>query len=143
MTNRAQDGYILEQQVGYLLRRAHQRASAIFADLIGEDRLTPVQYGALVKIHDLGEVTQNLLGRLVAMDPATVNGVVSRLEERTLAAREQDPKNRRRVLWRLTPKGKKLVKRTIPRGESITDETLAPLSEEERAVFLKLLDKLK
>ena len=82
MTNRAQDGYILEQQVGYLLRRAHQRASAIFADLIGEVRLTPMQYGALVKIHDLGEVTQNLLGRLVAMDPATINGVVSRLEER-------------------------------------------------------------
>lgn len=137
------DGYVLEEQVGYLLRRAHQRASAVFADLIGEDRLTPMQYGALVKIHDLGEVTQNLLGRSVAMDPATIKGVVSRLEERDLIARKQDPDNRRRVLWRLTPKGKKLVKRAIPRGEHITDETLAPLSEEERTVFLRLLDKLK
>ena len=96
-TKPAQADYVLEKQVGYLLRRAHQRASAIFADLIGEDRLTPMQYGALVKIHDLGEVTQNLLGRSVAMDPATINGVVSRLEERALVAREQDPKNRRRV----------------------------------------------
>ena len=102
-----------------------------------------MQYGALVKIHDLGEVTQNLLGRSVAMDPATIKGVVSRLEERDLIARKQDPDNRRRVLWRLTPKGKKLVKRAIPRGEHITDETLAPLSEEERTVFLRLLDKLK
>ena len=142
-TKPAQADYVLEKQVGYLLRRAHQRASAIFADLIGEDRLTPMQYGALVKIHDLGEVTQNLLGRSVAMDPATINGVVSRLEERALVAREQDPKNRRRVLWRLTPNGKNLVKRTVPRGERITDQTLAPLSEEERAVFLKLLEKLK
>jgi len=142
-TKPAQDDYILEKQVGSLLRRAHQRASAIFADLIGEYRLIPMQYGALVKIRKFGEVTQNLLGRSITMDPATINGVVSRLEERALLAREQDPENRRRVLWRLTPRGKKLVKRTVPRGERITDQTLAPLSGEERAIFLKLLKKLK
>ena len=135
--------YILEEQVGYLLRRAHQRASATFADLIGEDRLTPMQYGALVKILDLGEVTQNRLGRLIGMDPATINGVVSRLEERSLIAREPDPENRRRVLWRLAPDGAALVKRAIPIGERITEETLAPLSEEEKTTFLELLGKLK
>tara|TARA_Y100001960_G_C14486617_1_gene734568 strand:+ start:60 stop:497 length:438 start_codon:yes stop_codon:yes gene_type:complete len=135
--------YVLEEQVGYLLRRAHQRASAIFSELIGEERLTPMQYGTLVKIFDLGEVTQNRLGRLVAMDQATVNGVVSRLEERSLIFREQDPDNKRRVLCRLTPAGKSLVHRTIPMGQRISERTLAPLSSEDRVKFLDLLGKLK
>ncbi|MCE2493932.1 MAG: MarR family transcriptional regulator [Alphaproteobacteria bacterium] len=138
-----EDDYVLEEQVGHLLRRAHQRASAIFTDLIGKDGLTPVQYAALVKIRDLGNVTQNHLGRLIATDPATINGVVSRLEERSLIARQQDPENRRRVLWRLTPEGTTLVDRVIPVGERISRETLSPLSEEERAVFLEFLHRLK
>ena len=70
----ARPPYVLEKQVGHLLRRAHQRASAIFAELIGEDRLTPLQYAVLVKVHDLGSVTQNRLGRLTAMDRATITG---------------------------------------------------------------------
>jgi DNA-binding MarR family transcriptional regulator len=135
--------YVLEDQVGYLLRRAHQRASAIFSKLIGEERLTPMQYGTLIKIYDLSEVTQNRLGRLVAMDPATINGVVTRLEERSLISRERDPDNKRRVLCRLTAKGKSLVRRAIPMGQRISKKTLAPLSIEEQVEFLKLLDKLK
>ena len=138
-----EDDYVLEEQVGHLLRRAHQRASAIFAGLIGKDGLTPVQYAALVKIRDLGNVTQNHLGRLIATDPATINGVVSRLEERSLIARQQDPENRRRVLWRLTAEGTALVDRVIPVGERISRETLSPLSEEERAIFLEFLHRLK
>ena len=45
--------YILEDQVGHLLRRAHQRATAIFLEVLGEAfQITPTQYAALVKLHD-------------------------------------------------------------------------------------------
>lgn len=138
----ATDPYVLEKQVGHLLRRAHQRASAIFAELIGESRLTPVQYAALVKIHDLGSVTQNRLGRLTAMDPATVKGVVARLRQRGLIARTRDPADRRRVLWRLTPEGSALVARAVANGRRITEATLAPLDARQRARFLALLERL-
>jgi len=134
--------YVLEQQVGHLLRRAHQRASAIFAELIGEDHLTPLQYAALVKVRDLGAVTQNHLGRLTAMDPATVRGVVKRLRDRGLIAREPDPSNRRRIVWRLTTRGAAVVARTVPRGRRITRQTLKPLSPREQRVFLSLLERL-
>ena len=66
----ADNGYVLEDQIGYLLRRAHQRASAIFQEIMTEG-LTPPQFAALVKIRDFGTVSQNRLGRSVAMDPAT------------------------------------------------------------------------
>ncbi len=41
-------GYRLEAQVGHLLRRAHQRASATFAKHIGDPQITPTQFAALV-----------------------------------------------------------------------------------------------
>ena len=71
--------YVLEQQAGHLLRRAHQRHAAIFQGLIGDSQLTTLQFAALVRLRDLGEVSQNQLGRLTAMDAATMQGVIKRL----------------------------------------------------------------
>ena len=134
--------YVLEKQIGHLLRRAHQRASAIFAERIGEDHLTPRQYAALVKIQDCGAVTQNHLGRLTAMDPATIRGVVRRLRDRRLIAGRTDLTHRRRIVWRLTVAGAAVVARTVPRGRRISAQTLAPLSAQERSVLMSLLERI-
>ena len=80
-------GYVLEEQAGHLLRRAHQRHSAIFQATIGDDQLTPLQFAALMKLSDVGETSQNLLGRLTAMDAATMQGVIKRLSARGLIDR--------------------------------------------------------
>lgn len=135
------DGYVLEDQVGHLLRRAHQRASAIFQEIM-EDGLTPQQYAALVKIRDFGKVSQNRLGRAVAMDPATSQGVTQRLLAKKLVRRESDPDDKRRTLVSLTSEGESMLRRLVPLGERITEETLAPLSATERRQFLALLKKL-
>lgn len=136
------DSYVLEHQIGHLLRRAHQRASAIFAANIGEHKLTPVQFAALAKIYDAGAVSQNKLGRLTAMDPATMQGVISRLAHKGFIERHADPKDRRRTMLRLTETGEVAVLYSIPRGKKITRDTLAPLSKSERDMLLKLLGKL-
>lgn len=135
------EDYVLEEQVGHLLRRAHQRASAIFQDHM-EQGLTPQQYAALVKIRDFGKVSQNRLGRAVAMDPATSQGVTQRLLAKKLIRREPDPADKRRALVSLTQQGAALVERLVPLGVRITDETLAPLAPAERRQFLALLKKL-
>ncbi len=70
--------YVLEEQIGFLIRRAHQRASAIFDQVMDGFDVTPVQYAALAKLHDLGPTSQNALGRLVGIDPATMFGVAGR-----------------------------------------------------------------
>ena len=49
--------YRLEEQVGFLMRRAHQRHTAIFAARIGPHQLTPTQFATLAKIHDEGTVS--------------------------------------------------------------------------------------
>jgi DNA-binding MarR family transcriptional regulator len=138
----AQSDYVLTDQVGHLLRRAHQRHTAIFQDMIGQMQLTPTQYAALVKIRDEGEVSQNELGRMTAMDPATIQGVIQRLQARALIERRADPDDRRCTLLSLSPAGQALTARAIERGQAITAATLEPLAEDERATFLALLRKL-
>lgn len=137
----SQDGYVLEDQIGHVLRRAHQRATAISQEIM-TDGLTPQQYAALVKIRDFGTVSQNRLGRAVAMDPATSQGVTQRLLAKKLIHRTADPEDRRRALLSLTPEGESLVARLIPLGVAVTETTLTPLDAREREILLELLRKL-
>lgn len=134
--------YKLEDQVGHLLRRANQRHAAIFFEGLGNQQLTPLQFAVLAKISDEGEVSQNLLGRLTAMDPATVQGVVRRLRERSLIDARPDPEDRRRSLWRLSQKGETFIRDVIPAAKAITEKTLEPLSNKEKETFLNMLRKL-
>src|SRR5262249_32335758 len=120
--------YLLEAQVGHLLRRAHQRHVAIFIDTVGGDGPTPTQVAALVKVLDEGKASQTLLGRLPAMDPATVKGVISRLVERGLVERTQDPDDRRRIVLRLSTRGRELVGGLLDNARRATEATLDPLS---------------
>ena len=134
--------YRLEQQIGHILRRAHQRASAIFKTQFAAHELTPTQFAALVKIADQGEVSQNLLGRLTAMDPATMKGVIGRLHRRRLIASKADAADRRRTLWSLTAAGKKLLGRAIEAGLATSNQTLAPLDGKEQNILQRLLSRL-
>jgi MarR family transcriptional regulator, lower aerobic nicotinate degradation pathway regulator len=138
----AEAGYTLEDQVGFVLRQVQQRHTLIFANRIGQD-LTPTQWAALAKLFEAGACSQNLLGRLTAMDAATIKGVVDRLVRRKLARTCPDPANRRRLLVDLTPEGRELVRHLMPPAHQITAETLAPLSAAERETFLALLKKMR
>ena len=134
--------YRLEDQIGHLLRRAHQRATAIFAEHMSASKLTPTQFAALAKIGDFGEVSQNHLGRATAMDPATCQGVVRRLRERSLVDRGPHASDQRRTLLRLTPAGEALLKQTLGNALELSAATLEPLTPAEREIFLNLLRKL-
>jgi DNA-binding MarR family transcriptional regulator len=140
--DRAAAPYRIEDQIGFLLRRAHQRATSLFQSLIGDHDVTPTQYTSLVKLREHGELSQNRLGRLVAMDKATAQGVVRRLRARKLVNARTDPGDARRVLLKLTPAGRKLVVALIANGPRVSQETLQPLSPAERRTLLDLLRRI-
>lgn len=138
----AADSYRVEAQVGHLLRRAHQRATALFLEHIGAADLTPTQFAALVKLRDEGRLSQNHLGRLTAMDRATILGVIRRLDARGLITRAPDLLDGRRTVLSLTPKGAMLVDRITPNGFRVSEAILAPLRPAERKAFLAFLKRL-
>lgn len=133
--------YVLDDQIGFLLRRAQQRHLAIFADRMPEG-LTARQFAALAKLAETGPCTQNALGRLTAMDNATISGVLGRLQDRGLIARAADATDRRMLQVRLTDAGAALLGRCLAAAQAISAETLAPLTPAEQAALLDLLRRL-
>ncbi len=142
MTKAEDPPYRVEQQIGHLLRRAHQRASAIFQETLEDKALTPMQFAALMRLHDEGPMSQNHLGRLAAMDPATVQGVIRRLQERGLVSRMPDRTDRRRTVLSITDEGKALAQFLVPSAKAVSARTLAPLDPEERRLLLDFLERL-
>jgi MarR family transcriptional regulator, lower aerobic nicotinate degradation pathway regulator len=136
------DDYVLDQQVGHLLRRANQRHTALFAKRFAAFDLTPLQFAVLMRLREAGPLSQNLLGRETAMDPNTVQGVILRLLRRRLVTRSGSAEDKRRKLLSLTADGRELAERLVIEGQAITEETLAPLSAGQRRQFLGLLARL-
>jgi DNA-binding MarR family transcriptional regulator len=134
--------YVLEDQIGYLLRRAHQRATEIFNAVMGQFGVTPTQFAALAKLDDLQAVSQNQLGRLTAMDPATISGVVGRLIARGLVRQLPDPQDARLVVLTLTSAGKAAVTEMKAIAAEVSARTLEPLKHSEATTLLKALAKI-
>ncbi|EKF17816.1 MarR family winged helix-turn-helix transcriptional regulator [Nitratireductor pacificus] len=137
---RSADAYDLQEQVGFILRKANQRHLAIFAARISD--LTTPQFAALAKLNEVGPTSQNQLGQMVAMDAATIKGVIDRLKARGLVVAEPHGRDRRRLVVSLSGTGRELVEALLPEALEVSEETLAPLTQRETATFLRLLSKL-
>jgi MarR family transcriptional regulator, lower aerobic nicotinate degradation pathway regulator len=134
--------YILDEQIGFILRQVWQRHATIFARDIGIN-LTPTQWAALAKLLETGPCSQNQLGRLTAMDVATIKGVIDRLTARGLTETSSDPADGRRLLVSLTRAGQLLAEKVAPNALAISRETLAPLDAKERETLVALLGRLR
>lgn len=94
--------------------------------------LTAPQFWAAKLVEDAGAISIKQLARAMYLHPATVVGIVDRLEDRGIVVRERSSEDRRVVHVSLTPKGRKVLaslpeppQRLLVRGlERQTVETL-------------------
>lgn len=135
------DRYVLDDQVGFLMRVAMQRHTSIFTSRMVEG-LTQTQFAALAKLHEVGACSQNHLGRLIYLDAATIKGVVDRLCVRGFVSALNDPNDRRRRAVALTDRGREVTEEAMKIAAEITAATLTPLTAEEQRAVSKLLRKL-
>jgi DNA-binding MarR family transcriptional regulator len=133
--------YLLDEQVGFVMRVAMQRHTSIFTARMIEG-LTQTQFAALAKLFEVGGCSQNHLGRLIYLDAATIKGVVDRLGARGFVTALNDPKDRRRRAVALTERGREVTEAAMKVAAEITTATLAPLSAEEQRLVTRLLKKL-
>jgi len=134
------DDYKLDDQVGYKLRLATQRHLEIFSQHLAD--ITPTQFSILARLYEVGETSQNQLGRLVAMDAATTKGVIARLIEKQLVTARPDPHDLRRLQISLTNTGRRVAATSIEKAKIITADTVSNLSQREVKRLLELLDKI-
>jgi len=134
--------FALEEQIGFHLRRAHQRATVIFNEVMGRFDLTPTQFAALAKIDDEGSISQNHLGRLTAMDPSTILGVVGRLARQGLVHLRSTPGDARLTMIELTLDGQKRVQEMKALALEVSKRTLAPLKPADAKTLNELLARI-
>lgn len=134
--------YIFSDQVGHLLRKAYQRHVAIFQDLSVESQLTSVQFAVLCALAESGPASLTEIGRMTAIDPATMRGIVQRLKTRELVNVLADPSDGRKLLLVLTDEGRDLIRRMVPNSFKITEATLNGLNIAEQTALVFLLKKL-
>lgn len=132
--------YNLDEQIGFLLRKASQRHLSIFAK--SSIDVTPTQLAAMAKLRELGPLSQNHLGRETAMDAATIKGVIDRLVLRGYVKTAEYPSDKRRLLVNLSEVGRAAFEEIIDEGLIVSDETLKPLSESEQMILIDLLNKI-
>lgn len=133
--------YELENQIGFLLRRAHQRHISIFTDQMRHG-LTPQQFAVLMRLREAGQLSQNELGRQAAMDQSTINGVVQRLFKRGFLQKMPSATDKRMILLALTETGLATLLDVMGAAAEISKETLKPLKPQQRQTLLRLLSQI-
>lgn len=122
-----------------LVRLNRMLRSTVTAD----DGFTTTMLSALGAIETAGVLTLGELAAVEGVQPPTMTKVVTRLEERDLVVRSQDPTDRRVARLRLTDEGRRLVVERRTRRNEALAERLAVLDEKELAALAAALPALE
>ncbi len=128
---------------GHLARRFQQIAVGVFlaeAEGAGYD-LTPVQYAALAAINANSGIDQVTLAGLIAYDRTTITGVVDRLAQKGLVARNESSRDRRARELKITDAGRRTLRGITPAVEAAQRTLLRGLSVKDAKELVRLLQR--
>jgi DNA-binding MarR family transcriptional regulator len=119
---------------GLILRQVRRRVP---------ERLTLPQFDVLAQLyrHEAG-MTPGELTRELLVTGGNVTGIVSRLTRLGLVERRPVPEDRRRLRVRLTPRGRQVIGRAIPRHRRDVAGLIGGLKRGEMAQLQALLGRL-
>jgi len=132
----------LSDRPGFLIRRLHQIHVALFQEACGEFEITPLQYSLLSALAVRKTADQTTLAADIALDRTTTTGALKRLAARNFVERAVDDEDRRARLCRLTPAGATLLAKIEASARAAHRATLENLSEQERAVFVDMMQRI-
>ena len=115
------------------LRRIMRAMDVHSRQLSGSHGLTGPQMLCLREIATRGALTTGSLALAVALSPATLTGILDRLEVRGLVSRERRPEDKRRVLVSLTTIGRQMAQELPSPLQDRFKERMTELPPEEQA----------
>lgn len=125
------------------IARVARRLRYAFDELIAPYGLTGTQYGLLNRLALADGLVQAELGRRMAIEPATLTGMVQRLEREGWVRRTIDPDNRRLQRVWLTDKAREALPALRRLQERHRRRALAGLDAEQLAQLGRLLDSIE
>jgi len=132
----------LYRRPGFMIRRAHQIAVALFLEETGELGITTTQYGILFVLRHRPGIDQISVAKLLGLDRSTTGMVVAKLEQAGLVGRATAAGDRRRRSLKLTRAGERMLARLAAPAERAQARVLSALAPQERTLFLDMLDRV-
>jgi DNA-binding MarR family transcriptional regulator len=126
----------------FVIRRAHQTASAVFSKFLSGQDLTSSQYCVLAVLNYRGPTGQNELGRLAYLDRCTTSVVIRNLKARKLVSAGRDPRDSRKSLLSLTSVGRQLLPRAVRSSARAHMAVTSVLTDAEARKLMTTLKKL-
>ncbi|ABL00865.1 MarR family winged helix-turn-helix transcriptional regulator [Pelobacter propionicus] len=114
------------------LRRIYQAVSAYSKDVVRDTGLTAPQLWALKILKCESPLMVSVLARRMCLHPATVVGILDRLEAKELVTRVRSRQDRRVVELNLTESGEKILADAPEVAQSMLIKGLDTLSDEQR-----------
>ncbi|MFF4976008.1 MarR family winged helix-turn-helix transcriptional regulator [Streptomyces sp. NPDC001083] len=131
----------LSTHPGHLARRLQQAHYLLWNTMVSEEITSP-QFAVLNALVAEPGLDQRTVGERVGLDRSTIAEVISRLGRRGLLDKVRDPGDGRRSLLSPTEEGTRTHRRLTVRTARMNQIFLAPLSAEERTVFLDLIRRV-
>jgi DNA-binding MarR family transcriptional regulator len=133
----------LDRPVTTRIARLARRLRHTFDELLVPYGLTGVQMGLISRLQSSDGLVQAELGRRMAIEPATLTGIVQRLEREGWLRRSCDPVNRRLQRVWLTDKAREALPALHREQARYRRRALAGLSAAELAQLESLLDRIE
>jgi DNA-binding MarR family transcriptional regulator len=125
-----------------LVRAYNYMEARISADLRRAD-LTLARLDVLVVLAKEGPMSQQTLADQLLVTKGNVVGLIDKLSVRGLVERTASGMDRRVNLLRVTPAGRRMVERVLPRQMKLIESLMKPLSKRKAALLEALLMRLK
>lgn len=132
-----------EDCIIFLLAKAYQRAHSSFKQKLAPFGITPVQHLILTVLGEEEFLSPAEISDRIAMDGATLSGVLDRMTEGGLIKKEENREDRRSIRVSLTARAKRMREDLAEQREAINEELTARLSLEERLLLKRMLKDLK
>jgi DNA-binding MarR family transcriptional regulator len=132
-----------EDCIVFLLAKAYQRAHSAFKQKLAPFGITPVQHLILAVLAEEEFLSPAEISDRIAMDGATLSGVLDRMTEAGLIKKEENPEDRRSIRVSLTPRAKRMREDLADQRRAINEELTSRFSLEERLLLKRLLKDLK
>ncbi len=131
-----------EEDILRALRRVIRAVDLYSRRLIAEYGLSGPQLQCLRQLEASGALPTGELAAAMSLTPATVCGILDRLEARGLVLRERQAHDKRRVVVRLSDEGRTVVDRAPPSLQDSFLARLRALPSAEQAQLRQSLTKL-
>lgn len=125
------------------LSRAMRSVHHHSLELFRQNGLTMAQFAALEALYHKGDLSVGALIDAVLSTSGNMTVVIRNLEQHGLVFRKENPTDRRSFLISLTKSGETLIADVFEKHMALVDESLSPITKQERDTVIHILKKLQ